>query len=228
MAIPSEVVILDPLHIEVQVEEVLRYLGYPAGARPGERACEGIQAAIQAARLRQRPRGMYAVHRIASMGRHSLELDQGTVFTGTIGEFLEGATHAAVFVATAGAEVELLEDEAARGKDPMMDLALHAVGAQLAEAAVELLMEDLRRRLDPGEALTLRYSPGYCGIHLRQQSAVFGLLDTRRIRVELLPSMLMKPLKSVSGVVGIGPASAVHAYGNPCDACPMTTCAMRR
>jgi hypothetical protein len=223
-----EVVVLDPLEIEVRPEEVLRYLGYPAGARPGAQACESVQTAIRSARALQRPRGMYVVYRIVTLRRNAIELEGGTVITGSVGEFLEGATSAAVFVATAGAEIEKPGEGAARGKDPMLDLAIHAVGAHLAEAAVDCLMDDLRSRLEPGEALTLRYSPGYCGIPLRHQTRLFELLDTVRIGVELLPSMLMKPLKSISGLVGIGPGASIRAYGNPCDACPLTTCAMRR
>jgi hypothetical protein len=46
--------------------------------------------------------------------------------------------------------------------------------------------------------------------------------------VELLPAMIMKPVKSVSGLVGIGPREAVMAYGNPCDRCPAVDCRMRR
>jgi hypothetical protein len=38
----------------------------------------------------------------------------------------------------------------------------------------------------------------------------------------------MKPVKSVSGLIGIGPQAAVHAYGNPCQRCPSLDCRMRR
>jgi hypothetical protein len=93
---------------------------------------------------------------------------------------------------------------------------------------VERLVDHLRARIPDGTALTLRYSPGYCGISLKQQQKLFRLVPADRIGVELLPTMIMKPIKSVSGLIGIGPAPAIKAYGNPCSRCPLKDCAMRR
>ncbi len=220
--------VLDPLEIEPDPAEVLRYLGYPSGVAPDARIAQRVAGAIDASRGKLRPRGMYALYDVASRTARSLTLAGGSTFRGTIGDFLGHADRAAVFLATAGPEVVAMAEEAMRARDTLGGLVFHALGAQLAEAVVERIVEDLRGRLAPGEALTLRYSPGYCGISLAQQRTIFKLIDAARIGVELLPALIMKPVKSVSGLIGIGPADAVTAYGNPCARCPLTDCRMRR
>ncbi len=58
---------------------------------------------------------------------------------------------------------------------------------------------------------TLRYSPGYCGWHVSGQPALFARLRPERIGVELMESCLMKPSKSVSGVIVTGPTE-IHRF----------------
>lgn len=223
-----EVVILDPLRIESNPTEVLRYMGYPADGAPNDFVLERVSRAIEKASDVQRPRGMYALYSVTERDRGSLTLGCGVTFLGKIGEFLANAQRAAVFLATAGSEVVELGESTSKQGDTLGGLVFHALGACLAEAVVERIVDDLRRRLKPGDALTLRYSPGYCGVPLAQQREIFRLVDSSKVGVELLPSFIMRPVKSVSGLIGIGPEDAVTAYGNPCDRCPLTDCAMRR
>jgi hypothetical protein len=220
-------VALGALEIEADPGEVLRYLGYPAGATPDRVIRERVQSGIEAARGKLRPRGVYSMYPIVRQTRRSLTLGDIS-FTGPIGEFLTGAQSVAVLVGTAGPEVLRMADEAFAAGDRITGLIYNALGSHLADAVVERILDDLRQRLAPGETLTLPYSPGYCGIPLSQQQVLFRLVDAGRIGVELLPTFIMKPLKSVSGIVGIGPKDAVTAYGNPCDKCPLETCRMRR
>jgi cobalamin-dependent methionine synthase I len=124
--------------------------------------------------------------------------------------------------------VILLVEEAMRSGDPLAGLIYNAIGSELVEAAADRIAADLRGRLHPGEALTLRYSPGYCGMSLSQQRTNFRLIEAGDIGVELLPTLIMKPIKSVSGLIGMGPQEAVEAFGNPCDRCPLLDCRMRR
>lgn len=227
-ASPLEVVILEGLEIEPDPAETRRYLGYPADAAPFSLVEERILEAIRISRGTMRPRGTYSLYAVTSRAKRSLTLGGNVKFTGAIGDYLGNAERAAAFLATAGEEIVELADGAMRSGDTLGGLVLNALGSQMAEAVVSRLVEDLRRRAAPGEALTLRYSPGYCGISLAQQQAIFRLVEAARIGVELLPTLIMKPVKSVSGLIGIGPESAVKAYGNPCDRCNYLDCRMRR
>lgn len=221
-------VVLEGLEIEPDRQEALRYLGYPAGAPPEPRVAVRLEQALDEVRGRVRPRGLYRRYGVLRAEPHRLELAGGAVLQGRIGEFLGEAEQAAVFLATAGPEIVEMAEAAMRSGDRLGGLAYHALGAALAEAVVERIVERLRSELRPGEALTLRYSPGYCGISLSDQRTLFGLIEASRIGVELLPSLIMRPVKSVSGLIGIGRAERVRAYGNPCDRCPLEDCRMRR
>ena len=218
----------DSIDLVPEVAEVLRYLGYPVGASPNPRILDSVHRAIDTSRGRLRPRGTYTLYDVAAQDPRSLPLSCGATFTGDVGEFLGHSTRVAVFLATAGQEIVSLAEAALRARDTLAGLAYNALGSHLADAAGERLIADLRRHLAPGESLTLQYSPGYCGISLAQQRLIFQLVDATRLGVELLPSLIMRPVKSVSGLIGIGPQAAVHAYGNPCQRCPSLDCRMRR
>jgi len=225
---PELAVILDPLALEPDRAEVLRYLGYPEGAPATRRVEARLEEALAHCRGRLRPRAMYAVYPVARLTPRRLTLDGGAAFTGPVGRFFAGARRVAVFLTTAGQEIVDLAEAAARSRSTLASLVFDAIGSHLADAAVGALAADLRRRLRPDEALSLPFSPGYCGISLRQQRTLFRLLDASRLGVELLPALIMQPLKSVSGLIGIGPRAQVQAAGNPCDHCGKMDCRMRR
>ncbi len=66
----------------------------------------------------------------------------------------------------------------------------------------------------------LDYSPGYCGWDITGQRALFARLRPVEIGVSINESCLMRPLKSVSGVIAVGPAS-IHRL-EPAYACCAT------
>jgi cobalamin-dependent methionine synthase I len=134
----------------------------------------------------------------------------------------------AVFIVTVGEEISHLSESAAKNGDAFSALVMDAVGSWAAEAAADALMLSVRRHLRNEEELTLRYSPGYCGMEISQQSKLFQLVPAEAVGVRLMPSMLMHPLKSISGLVGLAPKEAVSSYRSPCDLCPRTGCPMRR
>lgn len=86
----------------------------------------------------------------------------------------------------------------------------------------------LAAHLGPDESFTARYSPGFCGLDLSQQRKLFCLVPAESIGISLLPSLFMHPLKSISGLVGLGPVSVVGVHLSPCERCPLTSCHMRR
>ena len=60
---------------------------------------------------------------------------------------------------------------------------------------------------DSGLAVRPRFSPGYGDLPLALQREVFAALDCpRRIGLTLSDSLLMSPTKSVTALIGAGPA----------------------
>lgn len=148
--------------------------------------------------------------------------------SGTVGKYLDHSDRAAVFVVTAGSEISHLVQAAAAGGDAFTAWVRDAVGSWATEAAADALMLRIRRHLREKQELTLRYSPGYCGMTIGNQQKLFRLVSAEAVGVTLMPSLLMHPLKSISGLVGLATAESIGRYRSPCDRCPRTGCHMRR
>jgi hypothetical protein len=207
--------------------EIHRYLGYPREVAPAPRIAERIAQIVTEARPCLRPRGAYSLYAVSSRTPRSLKLD-GTTISGNVGEFLALADRVAVFVVTVGEEISHLAASAGKNGDAFAAWVMDALGSWAAEGAADALMVRIRCHLKDQEELTLRYSPGYCGMDIAQQRKLFQLVQADSVGVKLLPSLLMRPLKSISGIVGLAPREAVSSYHSPCDICPQVGCHMRR
>jgi hypothetical protein len=215
------------LPVEPSLAEIVRYCGYSDRQPPPAEVERTIAETVADASAHLRPKGTYSLYIVTARSARSLSLGAVTI-QGQVARFLEGASRVAAFVVTAGRELSQLVARGGRTGDPVRGWVLDALGSWAAEAAAEALMRPLALRLAPDEALTLRYSPGYCGMDLEQQRTVFQLVEADSIGVSLLPSCLMQPLKSISGLVGLGPRSGVGSERSPCERCPELGCHMRR
>ena len=83
----------------------------------------------------------------------------------------------------------------------------------------------VRTEAGPGEGVTNRVSPGYCGWDVEDQHPLFAILGKGFLDVRLTDAALMVPLKSVSGVIGIGAGAERHEYA--CAVCPREECPTR-
>ncbi|HTX66090.1 MAG TPA: vitamin B12 dependent-methionine synthase activation domain-containing protein [Opitutaceae bacterium] len=217
----------DPLPLTPRREDIYRCLGYARRAAPPADVAREIDRVVAEALPHLQPRGTYSLYPLDGPTEHSLAIG-GLVLEGNIGEFLHGATRVAVFVATAGGAITRRADERCRAGDAFAGWVLDAIGSWAAEAAAEALLARLDPHLQPDEGRTLPYSPGYCGMELAEQRKLFRLMRADAAGVALLPSLLMEPLKSVSGLVGLGPRALVRTDLTPCDRCPLVGCHMRR
>jgi hypothetical protein len=186
-----------------------------------------------------RPRGVYAVYAVNARTPRRIEVG-GAVIRGEVVRFVGPVDRIGVVVATAGAGISELSERYGREGDSLAAWIADAIGSWAAEAAADAVTDRVKAYAGPGEAsageapageaVTLRYSPGYCGMAIAQQRVLFGLVDAEAAGITLLPSMLMQPLKSVSGIVGLGPMAGPGAVApvSPCDACARIGCHMRR
>ncbi len=224
--------VVDRVDEAIDRDEVLRYLGYPPDRVPNQHILQDLDRWIEAASLQATPRAVYLVAPVAEVKRRSLQLETTVPvdpFAGAIGEFLGVSQYVAVFIATAGPGIENLASEQIQSGDPLAAMIVNAVGAERAEAAESVVIERLREQgRDVGLAPTLPYSPGYCGMALTEQRKLFALLGDDTAGVTLTDDCLMKPIKSVSGLIGLGPSNEVKAHLSPCARCELHNCDMRR
>lgn len=141
---------------------------------------------------------------------------------------LRGAEAYAFFVATSGSEFERMQRELERDGDMVKVFIADAIGSVIAEKTADIMERWLQVFINNrGWKHTNRFSPGYCGWHVSEQQRLFGLFDTDEpCGVRLTGSSLMIPIKSVSGVVGLGPEVRKMEY--TCGLCNYAKCYKRR
>jgi cobalamin-dependent methionine synthase I len=100
------------------------------------------------------------------------------------------------------------------------------VGTEIVEAAADLMQGDLEKNMrDSGKKITNRYSPGYCGWDVTEQHKLFQLMPENYCGIKLTPSALMDPIKSISGIIGIGENVKNNPY--TCRLCNQNDCVYR-
>ena len=102
-----------------------------------------------------------------------------------------------------------------------------ALGSVVAERCADVMEESLQESIDKlGWHHTNRFSPGYCGWHVSQQQLLFPLFGGNTCGVLLTDSSLMVPIKSISGIIGIG--KKVRKLDYTCGLCDFTQCYKRK
>lgn len=139
---------------------------------------------------------------------------------------LRKAATAALFVCTAGTELELFAKEQMKiGNIPEAYIA-DLAGSVIVEAALDKMQASLAADLEKGGlCITNRYSPGYCGWNVKEQQHLFELLPKGICNITLAESSMMYPIKSVSGIIGIGSGIKKQPYS--CKICDMDECIYR-
>ncbi len=130
------------------------------------------------------------------------------------------------FVTTAGEAVSQRCLELNRAGDTIYSYVLDTLGTVVAEKTLEKMMLMLESQLPSGWHLSESYSPGYCNWDVAQQQMLFSFFPPGFCGVTLSPSSLMHPVKSVSGLIGLGPG--LNRKGYHCDICNDKTCIYRR
>ncbi len=141
-----------------------------------------------------------------------------------IGRQLHGAEEYVFFICTTGGEFQTLLEQIQADGDIVRTFIADAVGSVLAERMADFMERKLQETLGTMRwHHTNRFSPGYCGWHVSQQKKLFGLFNTEApCGVELSESCLMMPIKSVSGVIGVGEKVRHRDYS--CGLCNQKRC----
>ena len=141
--------------------------------------------------------------------------------------YLENAELCALFVATAGEEFERFQQTVKKSGQIVEEFLLDALGSAIAEATVREACKAIEKEFGAkGLGISYPYSPGYCGWKVSDQQILFSLLPNQPCGVSLTASSLMCPIKSGSGVVGIGRQMTRQKYG--CELCGKKDCYKNR
>lgn len=139
---------------------------------------------------------------------------------------LKRSTSLGLFVGTCGEKVELLAKEFMREGHTLESLIVDLIASELAEGVADYIHNKIEEDVAVSNLhITNRYSPGYCNWPVSDQQKLFALLGEKSCGVILTPSSLMVPIKSVSGIIGIGPEVKFRGYA--CAKCDDSQCIYR-
>lgn len=141
----------------------------------------------------------------------------------TIAKELCNSSSVAFFICTAGGPISHRSAELLKGDDPVLGYVFDLLGSMIVEAAADLLQQEIQQQAaQRGYSITNRYSPGYCHWSVADQQKLFSFFPEGCCGVYLSASSLMSPVKSVSGVIGMGEKVSYMDY--TCDLCFIPNC----
>ena len=140
---------------------------------------------------------------------------------------LRKADRAILFLCTAGPEISNWSKKLMSEGDLMTGYVFDVIGSEVVESAMDLIHNDIEKNMAlEGLGVTDRYSPGYCGWQVAEQPKLFSFFPDKYCGISLTESSLMDPIKSVSGIIGVGEKAKRKGY--ICDLCDMQDCIYRK
>ena len=141
--------------------------------------------------------------------------------------YLKNSEKIAVFICSAGDKFSILSKKANADGDYLKGYIIDTLGSITAEHTANFIQKEIQSAVKKDALkITNRYSPGYCNWNLSNQKELFSLLPENTCNISLTDSCLMLPIKSVSGIIGIG--KNVRHYDYKCLTCNDKNCIYRR
>ena len=206
-------VVLTDIPFPARSEELADRLGAP---REGELARD-FAGLLEEARRLARPKALYRVAFVEERGEDYVVAAGVRLKSRVLAVNLRGRHRLFPFAATCGEE---LEEWSKRFEDPLLRFWAEGFKEAALRAASAAVKEALRRRFGLGKTATM--NPGALpDWPLQEQEPLFRLLGQpeKHIGLRLTESMMMKPVKSLSGVL----FETDSDYHN-CRLCPRRGC----
>lgn len=214
--------------LEVSTDIIEKFMGYQPGEAP-EPMPQLIREVLDKAHDLCDIRGGYVIKQDIDINRedktmhiHGVEFEVKKIITNQ----LKKMDSTALFVCTAGPGISNYSKDLMHEGDFIKGYIADVIGSEIVESAMDKIQADLESQMESqGLHITDRYSPGYCGWSVGEQHKLFSFFPENFCGITLTPSSLMQPIKSVSGVIGIG--ENVRRKGYVCNMCDMVNCIYR-
>jgi hypothetical protein len=214
--------------LSVDRERISSLMGYTADSLP-DPFRDYLEDAFYEARMADDIKACYKIFKKIDIDKesHILKVEGYEFLTGrTVYSELNGSDEVAVFVCTAGKKLSDRSKNLIQGPEPVKGYIFDLLGNEIAESVCEKIQQNIDHYAnETGRKITNRYSPGYCNWDVADQQKLFKLMGGNPCAVRLSDSLVMSPLKSVSGVIGIGRNVTYRDY--PCELCSINECIYR-
>lgn len=189
--------------IQIDEEEVLRYLGYTK-SKITQEDIQMIRERIPLVRNVISGRACYGRYSIELLEKNQIVLPYGTITSKDLTRNLTGCSEIFIFAATIGLPFDrLLQTTRLRS---MAEAAIvQAIGAASVENVCDTLNDKLKEEiLNEGRNVKPRYSAGFGDYSLNNQKGIFEVLNPSKYAgITLKDNLIMAPEKSVTALIGI-------------------------
>ncbi len=139
---------------------------------------------------------------------------------------IKGSEKIALFLCTAGPGISNISKRLMKEGELLAGYIFDVIGSLMVEKAMDRLQVRFNKAMKArGFKTTNRYSPGYCGWQTSEQLKLFRLFPEYFCGVRLTESALMDPIKSISGIIGVGHYVEYTEYH--CELCDVVNCIYR-
>ena len=229
MAITGNRISVDD-YLEITRENICNRIGYITDTELSPRIAALMDEYLDKAKSLVEPSYTYSIFDIRQVKESIVLIDDSIIFEShVISQVLKPCTKVAIFTLTIGDRLEKMIAQLGDKGLIMESFILDAIASSLTEKAADFVhgiigeLAQLR-----GLSISRRFSPGHCDWDISQQKLIFKALKGISAGIQLSDDYLMKPEKSVSGIIGIGPHDSEVASCNPCKTCDKLTCTWRR
>jgi hypothetical protein len=210
-------VILDNIPFELDLVSLMKKLRL----KQGESYADKLKRLASDAQAMAKPKALYRVAFIEAKGDDYVVIDGVKLTSRVLRVNLEQAHRVFPFVATCGME---LEDWSSSIDDMLYRYWADTIKEMALRSAIQAMGEHLVENYQPGRTSSM--SPGSLGDWpIREQRTLFAILRNPKdaIGVQLTDSLLMTPVKSVSGI-----RFPTDVNFESCQLCPRQDCPGRR
>ncbi len=216
-------------NIQIDREEVLRYLGYRAGHKVPARISSLVDRQIKDSSRLIEPRYSHVIRDVERIERGKVFLGDVIFETRIIAQLMRRCRKAAIFAVTIGGLLEKQVQRLAKEGRVLEASIMDAVGSDAAEKVAATVENRIKEVADAeGLSISVRFSPGYCDWDVAQQTVLFQAMQGQSAGIRLTESCLMVPRKSISGVIGMSPHGDALERWSPCKNCKRHNCPGRR
>ena len=161
---------------------------------------------------------VYKCDNILALENEEVVLEDGIIYKGKMpAKILKDAKQVVSHVVTLKGFKELAEEE----EDFLVQYFMDTWGSAYVESTQawfgKTLLQELKKE---NKSRTHVWSPGQYGFELQNQRTIFDLLHPEEVGCTLTKSLMMVPVKSASGIIGIIDPD-VKDLLLPCDFCPL-------
>jgi len=213
----------------ITFRQLEKQMGYKQAGTLPEPVAEALLELMDQAEALSDIRGGYVIkedvkleHDTGRIYSHGHFFDTGQI----ISKQLANTQKLAWFLCTAGEELSAYSRKMAREGDQIRSYANDILANEIVETAMDKIQQELSDTMtEQGLKTTNRFSPGYCGWDTGQQKYLFKAFPQGYLNISLTDSCLMIPVKSVSGLIGIGEEVRYREYS--CSQCDDKFCLYR-